>query len=321
MSGALPPYSQSTPGLGLGLLMDWMQLAWGRRRVRIWLFVVAAVACLLAFSARPEGGWLTQLHGGALVPSVVLLVFGAALLCEYVDSSLGMGYGTALTPVLLMAGFEPVQVVPAVLLSEFLTGIAATLWHHRDGNLNLLVDHEARTTALLIGGLSGMGAVVAVLLAMLLHTKLSSDWLSLIIGLIVLSMGILILVTLRRRFQYRRSHLLAVGAVAAFNKGLSGGGYGPLVTAGQVVSGVSSKQAVGVTSLGEAITCFVGLVAYMLLGGGIHWGLAVPLTAGALLSVPVATLTVRRMGETHLRAIVGVVTCVLGAIVLVKLLF
>ena len=57
-----------------------------------------------------------------------------AFLAEYVDSALGMGYGTTLTPVLLMMGYEPMQVVPAVLLSELFTGLFAGLAHHNEGN-------------------------------------------------------------------------------------------------------------------------------------------------------------------------------------------
>lgn len=68
----------------------------------------------------------------------LLAIFLAALACEYLDSSLGMGYGTTLTPLLLIAGFEPLQVVPAVLLSELLTGVTAGALHHRDGNVDLL---------------------------------------------------------------------------------------------------------------------------------------------------------------------------------------
>jgi len=48
-----------------------------------------------------------------------VLVIGA-FICEYVDSTLGMGYGTTLTPVLLLVGFAPMQIVPAILLSEFM---------------------------------------------------------------------------------------------------------------------------------------------------------------------------------------------------------
>jgi uncharacterized membrane protein YfcA len=53
--------------------------------------------------------------------------------------------------------------------------------------------------------------------------------------------------------------------VAAFNKGLSGGGYGPLVTAGQVVSGLPPKHAVAISSVAESFTCVVGLAAYLAL--------------------------------------------------------
>ena len=56
-----------------------------------------------------------------------------AFVAEYVDSTLGMGYGTTLTPVLLAFGYEPMQVVPAVLLSELFTGLLAGLAHHSAG--------------------------------------------------------------------------------------------------------------------------------------------------------------------------------------------
>ena len=106
--------------------------------------------------------------------------------------------------------------------------------------------------------------------------------------------------------------MIALGAVAAFNKGLSGGGYGPLVTAGQVVSGVSPKSAVAITSLAESLTCLIGLVAYWVMHGQIDWMLAGPLTLGAMLSVPVATLTVRGLSEGMMRASVGAVNLPAG---------
>ncbi len=61
----------------------------------------------------------------------------AAFLAEYVDSTLGMGYGTLLTPLLLLTGFSPLDVVPCVLLSEFLTGLLAGFTHHKARNVNL----------------------------------------------------------------------------------------------------------------------------------------------------------------------------------------
>jgi len=286
-----------------------------RRRIRIWGLTVGLIVLVLGLQAVfPDVRILPDL-GQGMGPLAILAVFLVALFCEYVDSSLGMGYGTTLTPLLLLAGFEPLQVVPCVLLSEFVTGLMAGLMHHRDGNVDLVRDRRALGTVLLLSTLSVVGAVAAVTLAL----SIPKFWLKLIIAVIILSIGVVILSTIRRQLKYRRGHIIAVGAIAAFNKGLSGGGYGPLVTAGQVVSGLPAKHAVAITSLAESLTCIVGLAAYALLHRHLDFMLAIPLTLGAILSVPVATLTVRRLPEGVMRTTVGVATCVLGLLAFVKL--
>ena len=280
------------------------------RRLHLWAATVATVIALLAFNAlAPLSLWpdATLAH---TLPRAAILVFLVALACEYLDSSLGMGYGTTLTPLLLLSGFAPLDIVPAILLSEALTGAAAGLLHQRDGNVNFLRDARARRTALLLVGLSTVGAIAAAVLAV----KISKGTLTLFIATIIIAMGVVILVTLKRPFRYRPAGIVAIGAVAAFNKGLSGGGYGPLVTSGQVVSGLPSKHAIAITSVAESFTCVVGLAAYLALGRQINWGLTIPLVTGALLSVPIATLTVRRLPERGLRLIVGLVTLALGAL-------
>ena len=74
-------------------------------------------------------------------------------------------------------------------------------------------------------------------------------------------------------------------------------------------------------SLAEAWTCAVGLAAYLAIHGHVDWSLAVPLTLGAALSVPIATLTVRRMREDVMRCSVGAVTCLLGIAAILKVLW
>jgi uncharacterized membrane protein YfcA len=282
------------------------------RRLHMWGGLVTSVVALLALNAlMPQGLWVNgELEH--VLPRAAILIFLGALVCEYLDSSLGMGYGTTLTPILLLIGFAPLDIVPAILLSEALTGAAAGLLHQRDGNVNFLRDPRARRTTLLLIALSATGAIAAAMLAV----KISKEALTLFIAAIIIAMGIIILFTLNRPFRYRPGSIVAIGAVAAFNKGLSGGGYGPLVTAGQVVSGLPSKSAIAITSVAESFTCVVGLAAYLVLGRQINWGLTIPLVVGALLSVPVATLTVRRLPEKGLRLIVGVVTVALGVLAL-----
>ena len=281
-----------------------------RRRIRVWAMLVLAIVAMLGIQEYLG----VSVMGDGLSPRAILLIFLAALGCEYIDSALGMGYGTTLTPLLLLAGFEPLAVVPCVLVSELVTGLLAAMMHQRDGNVDFVRDRKARRTAILLSVLSVVGAIAAVTLAL----KVPKVWLGSIIAIIILSVGVATLATIRRQLRYSNGQMIALGAVAAFNKGLSGGGYGPLVTAGQVVSGMSPKHAVAITSLAEAWTCLVGLVAYIVIGGHINWTLAAPLTAGAVLSVPVATLTVRRLPEVAMRASVGGLTCVLGILTLVK---
>ena len=285
------------------------------RRMRLWLFLMAgSIAILTTQVAMPQ--WHI-LPGSANLgyDSAVFAIFLAALLCEYMDSSLGMGYGTTLTPLLILFGYEPLQIVPAVLLSELLTGLAAGVMHQHDGNVDFLRDAAARRTTLLLTSLSAAGALAAVALAV----QISKFWLGLIITGIVMSMGVVILATRHRQLHYRAGGIVAVGAVAAFNKGLSGGGYGPLVTAGQVVSGLPAKRAVAVTSVAESVTCLVGVLAYLAVGKTLAWNLAVPLTMGALLSVPMATVTVRHLPERAVRGVVGTFTLILGAVALLRL--
>ncbi len=228
-----------------------------------------------------------------------------------------MGYGTTLTPLLLLAGFEPLQVVPCILLSEFAAGLSAAFMHHRDGNVDFWRDRKARSAAVSLSLLSVIGAIAAVFFAI----SIPVVWLKATIAIVICFSGVAVLATRRRKRPCRLRNLVVVGMVAAFNKGMSGGGYGPLVTSGQMVSGLSPRKAVAITSLCESLTCAVGLIAYLVLRGSIEWALALPLTMGAMLSIPMATMTVKKVPEKALQGTVGIATCLLGVLSLVRLIW
>jgi len=52
------------------------------------------------------------------VETIIAVVLGG-FVCEFIDASMGMMYGTILSPVLIIAGFEPVLVMGIILLSGF----------------------------------------------------------------------------------------------------------------------------------------------------------------------------------------------------------
>ena len=225
--------------------------------------------------------------------SIAIIVL--AFVCEYIDSSLGMGYGTTLTPLLLIMGYNPLQVVPCVLLSELITGLSAAFFHHKFKNSNFKFGGIDFKIAMVMAGCSVLGTLVAVYVAL----NLPKFYIKLYIGLLVFSMGVLILVTLNRKYKFSWGKIASLGLLAAFNKGISGGGYGPIVTSGQILTGVKSKNAIGITSLAEGLTCLVGVVIYFIYTNHtIEWDLAPSLVLGAFLSVPVAAYTVKKFGSS-----------------------
>ncbi|MGI6355072.1 MAG: sulfite exporter TauE/SafE family protein [Lentisphaeria bacterium] len=263
---------------------------------------------------------------------MVIAIIALAFVCEYVDSTLGMGYGTTLTPVLLCMGFAPLQIIPAVLLSELFTGLLAGFTHHAMGNVTLLPKtmrislivrrlREAGVVngikeglplhlqvTLVIASCSIIGTIASVLLAL----NLPKFYLKLYIGLLVTVIGIVIIATMNRTFSFSWKRIIGLGLLASFNKGISGGGYGPVVTGGQLLAGVDGKNAIGITSLAEGLTCIVGVVMYWIYPQDIDWSLAPWLCLGALLSVPFAAWTVKVIRTDKLRLAIGVITLLLG---------
>jgi hypothetical protein len=244
---------------------------------------------------------------------IYLFVFLAiiAFFCEYVDSSLGMGYGTTLTPLLLLLNFEILQIVPAVLLSEFVTGIIAGMFHNKLGNCSFKKDSEDSKVTLVLASCSIGGTIIAVMLAL----TLSKLFVSVYIGVLVLSMGILILANISWIFSWKK--MVGLGILAAFNKGISGGGYGPLITSGQIISGRNCKNSIGSTSVAEGIVCFVGVILYAFTIS-LNLVLAIPLLIGAILSTPAASITVKKTDVGKLKHIVGVVVMILGIFTMLK---
>ena len=99
---------------------------------------------------------------------------------------------------------------------------------------------------------------------------------------------------------------------------MSGGGYGPLVMGGQLLSGIGVKNAVGITSFSEGITCFVGITLYFFLNAEVDWTLAPWLMAGAVLSIPFAAHTLKRIYERRVKIAIAAAMVILGCLTLLK---
>lgn len=249
--------------------------------------------------------------------SAIILLVVVSFLAQTIDSSLGMGYGTTLGPILIIIGLPPLIVVPGMLVSQLFGGIFGTIFHHRYGNVNLSRNSIHLKIALLLTGFSLIGGVGAGFIAL----RIPQEYIKIYIGLIVFSMGVLILLFRNKpvKFSWRRISVLAL--VASFNKGLSGGGYGPVMTSGQILSGIGAKSSIGITSFAEAASCLAAILVYIFGLDAPDFRLAIPLTVGAVASVPIAVRIVKKVNENKFITTIGIVTMFLGTLTLLKVFF
>lgn len=273
-----------------------------RNRSIIWLAVV-----LGAFV------FATLAHGDLDIHDTIALL-GLCFACELIDSGLGMGYGTILTPTLLLIGYEPQDIVPTVLLSELLSGFAAAYFHNEIKNVDLSFRGKDLLPAAILAGGSLAGVSGGVLVAV----NISKDALAMLIGCIILSSGFFVVLLSRKVIEYRKWKMLFLSTVASFNKAVSGGGYGPLVTSGQILSGVQGRASVGITSFAEAFTCLFGVTFFLMKGEYLNLELLIPMCAGALSSVPFSVFAINKTKEDYLKIVIGIMTMLMGVLTIYK---
>jgi len=236
--------------------------------------------------------------------------------CGYVDSSLGMGYGSTLTPLLLLLGYQPLEVIPAIIGSQFVAGGIGAWAHHLIGNVDLHPRNQAFRVACLLASTSVLGTGVGALVAVHLPALYLQVW----VGLLVCAIGVVTIALTGRQSSFSWKRIVTLGVFAAFNKGSTGGGYGPIVMGGQLLAGVSGKNAVGITTLAESLSCIVGVMTYILAPREITWRLAPFLIIGAVAAVPFSAITVAALRPQQLRTAIGILTFTLGLLILLKTL-
>lgn len=265
----------------------------------------------------------------------ILIIFGA-IICEFIDSSMGMLYGTILSPVLILVGFEPILVVPAILFSQAMGGFTATIFHHRLKNADFSL--KSKNPKLIIKKILKVGwvetfrrgttidfktffcitglGIIATIFAAIIAINIPKAILKAYIGILVLVMGILIVSGIKFKFSWKK--ILAIGALSALNKGLSGGGFGPVVTAGQIISERDGKSSVGTTTFAEVPICITGFLTYVLIKGISDWKLIFSLSIGAVIGATFGPFfTARFKSDKKLKMILGILVAVLGAAVLI----
>lgn len=291
------------------------------------LLVGVGYLCLVGLTIglihNPAGA--TSSVSAWLIPSVVLLAF----VFETMDSAAGMGFGTALAPLLLAMGYDPLSVVPVLLVSEAVTGLISAAAHHEFRNVHFSLKggaNEATRLMLLIAGV-GVVAIIGSVVLTYLAISLPDPVIKTYVALLVLLMGCVAIV---RRFArrgdgaaaYKPKRMIAFAALAGINKGIGGGGYGPVVTLGEIYSGVYEKSAAAITSLAEGLVSLAGIAAFFAIsaaGVKLDFTLLPSALAGSALAAVASPYLVRVLPNRMFSYLIPVYAAVVGVIVLAKL--
>jgi len=303
------------------LLRFWLSLKRGvvRKLLSVWsitlvlsLFVIYALEGILPDARDPVI---------ALFSHQFYIVAVISFVSMYLNSALGMGYGITIIPIfLIFFGYNPVLVLAPVLTAQFLAEIGAGISHSEAGNIDFAPGSQHFKVTMVLSGCGIIGAIAAVSLFVQLN-QLNTSFVTLAIGAAVIVVGLIILLTLGRNFTFSWRKIVALGLIASFIKGFTGGGYGPIVTGGQLLCGVGGKQAIGIKSVAEGLTCLVA-VMMLLASGEVHdMTLGYPLVLGAICSLPFSAYTVRQIGTKRVTTLIGIITITLGIILQLKTLY
>ena len=202
-----------------------------------------------------------------IVWSVVLL----AAFFEFMDASAGMGFGTALTPMLLMVGFDPKQIVPVVMIQQGAAGLVGAFLHREFENVEWKFKPMSETIKLaMIIVISGVVFNVLAIVGIYKIFAVDKIWIKLYVALLLLMMGGVSLFQSKKERPYRPGKMVLWASLAGFNKGVGGGGYGPVVTIGGLMAGVPVKSMLAVTAISEGAVSTVAVLAWLgMLGSGV----------------------------------------------------
>ncbi|NIQ06700.1 MAG: sulfite exporter TauE/SafE family protein [Candidatus Korarchaeota archaeon] len=254
-----------------------------------------------------------------IIWNIVLL----ALLFETLDSAAAMGFGTALAPLLFLMGYSPTEVVPVLLISEAITGITDGVFDHAFKNANFTLrplSPEAKISFLI--GSVGCGGL---LFSNFLFFELPSRIIKLYCYILVIVMGLtgLLKVKVRER-PYRPKLLVGFAALGGFNKGIGGGGFGPVVTIGQIHAGVYEKVASATTSWAEGFVSLLGSALFITRGyfnpGLISFYLLPSIFSGAFFAAVLAPYLTRVLPNKVWRIFMPLYAFSLGVVSLLKFL-
>jgi uncharacterized membrane protein YfcA len=231
-----------------------------------------------------------------------LIYFIVGLVCGFIDSALGMGYGVSSVTILLSFGIVPAIASASIHTAEGFVDIVSGVSHWKLGNVN-----KELLLKLTVPGI--IGAILGAYTLSLMSLSFAKP----VVSSILLVMGLLILLrfALKKGVILRKipSRLISLlGFAAAFVDVCGGGGWGPILTPTLILDGHEPRKAVGTVEITEPIISFTAVIVFGLLFGfeTFLWQLVLPLMIGGFVLTPLAAYLTKKIPKQLFGVLIGV---------------
>jgi uncharacterized membrane protein YfcA len=147
---------------------------------------------------------------------------------------------------------------------------------------------------------TGCAGVILSVTSVYAFLRPAKVWIKLYVSLLLVVMAVASMIHAGKKRPYRPRRMMLFGALAGFNKGIGGGGYGPVVTVGGMISGVPVKTMMAITALSEGTVCVVSIGVWLALlstGTVIDFILLPSMILGSMIAAVLAPYAVKVLPE------------------------
>lgn len=260
------------------------------------ILVILATSLLTYYHETDKTSFNNDLFFWALLFGVV-----AAL----IDGSLGMAYGVAGTAFLLGYGISPVKAVAYIHIAEIFVSGSSGLNHWKIGNIDTKLFKK-----LLIPG------IIGAILGALIIAKVKIPYLSIIISIYLLFMGIFLIAKayskIKLQFKQKNSVVIPLAVTGGFVDGAGGGGWGPVVTTSLLGGKMEPKKVIGTVNASEFFINLASAVSLLFIVKVTDWEALAGLIIGGFLVAPYAARVTSKMSVKMILTFVGLLITIIS---------
>lgn len=237
----------------------------------------------------------------AEIPFIFFIFIGFT--AQLIDSSLGMGFGTLSSSLLLAFGFPPSAVSATIHTAEIFSGGGSAFSHYKLGNIDRELLKKLIPTA-------ALGA----LLGSVLMIYFPANNLKYYLAVYFLVMGIIVLLKAINKHAIAALKIKRrlLGFFGGFFDAFCGAGWGEFVSSGLLIRGQDTRSAVGTLNTAEFLITIIISAAFMVSGGFIHWEAVAGVSLGGLMAAPLGAWACKKLPADILMAAVGITIIILS---------